>query len=87
MPQDVELKLCVPPGIRVELSLPLCSRNLIIRHVAKLKKAFSCLSVCMEQLGSHWMNFHQITLVNIFRKSVEKIEVSLKLDKNNGYFT
>jgi len=25
--------------------------------------------------------------LSIFRKSVEKIQVSLKSDKNNGYFT
>jgi len=25
--------------------------------------------------------------MSIFRKSVEKIQVSLKSDKNNGYFT
>jgi len=25
--------------------------------------------------------------LNIFRKSVEKIQVSLQSDKNNGYFT
>jgi hypothetical protein len=39
------------------------------------------------QLGSHWTDFHEIWYLCIsFRKPVEKIQVSLKLDKNNGYF-
>jgi hypothetical protein len=45
------------------------------------------LSVRMEQLGSHWGDFHEILYLNIFQKSLEKIQVSLKSDKNNGYFT
>jgi len=31
----------------------------------------------MEQLDSHWTDFHEIWYLRIFRKSVEKIEVSL----------
>jgi len=42
------------------------------------------LSARMEQLGSHWMNFHIILYLRIFRKSVEKIQVSLKSNKNNS---
>jgi hypothetical protein len=57
--------------------------NYYLRHV--------CLSVCLyvrvEQLGSHWTAFHEIWYLGIFRKSVEKIQVSLKSDKNKGYFT
>jgi len=41
----------------------------------------------MGQLGSRWTDMHEISYVNIFLKSVEKIHVSLKSDKNNGYFT
>jgi len=44
-------------------------------------------SVRMEQLDSHWTDFHEILYLSSFRKSVEKIQVSLKSDKNNGYFT
>jgi len=40
----------------------------------------------MEQLGSHWMDFHEILHLSVFEKYVEKIQVSLKYDKNNGYF-
>ena len=53
--------------------------------------ATSCLLVCpsvrMEQLGSHWADFHEIRYQSIFRKYVEKVQVSLKSDKNNAYFT
>jgi hypothetical protein len=45
------------------------------------------LSVCMEQLECQWTDFHEIWYLNIFRKSVKKIQVSLKSDENNGYFT
>jgi len=41
----------------------------------------------MEQLGSHWTDFHEILYLSIFRKFVEKTQVSLKSGKNNGYFT
>jgi hypothetical protein len=42
------------------------------------------LSVRMEQLDFHWTD---LSTLSIFRKSVEKIQVSLKPDKNNGCFT
>ena len=38
----------------------------------------------MERLGSHWTDFHEIW---VFRKPAEKIQVSLKCDKNSGCFT
>jgi hypothetical protein len=31
-------------------------------------------SARMERLGSHWMDFHEILYLHIFRKSVEKIQ-------------
>jgi hypothetical protein len=45
-----------------------------------------CLSVRMEQLSSHWMDFYHIWILSILRNSVEKIQVSLKSDKGNGNF-
>jgi hypothetical protein len=45
------------------------------------------LSVRMEQLGYQWTDFDKIWYLGFFRKYVEKIKVSLKSDKNNGYFT
>jgi len=41
----------------------------------------------MEQLGSYRADFHEILHCIIFLKSVEDIQVSLKYDKNSGYFT
>jgi len=53
--------------------------------------ASSCLSVrpsvSMQQLVSHRTDFHEIWYLRVFRKSVKKIQVSLKSDKNNGHFT
>jgi hypothetical protein len=46
-----------------------------------------CPSVRMKQLGSDWTDFHDISYSPIVPTSVEKIQVSLKSDKNNGYFT
>jgi hypothetical protein len=43
-------------------------------------------SVRMEKPGSHRTDFDEISYLHIFRRSVEKIQVSLKSDKNNGYF-
>jgi hypothetical protein len=61
-------------------------------RIAKNDMVPSCflsarLSVRMEQLGSHWTDFDEIWYLNFFRKYVEKIHVSLKSDKNTGYFT
>jgi hypothetical protein len=44
-------------------------------------------SIFMEQLGSHWMDFHENWYSIIFRKSFEKSQISFKSDKNNGRFT
>ena len=40
--------------------------------------ASSCLSVRIEQLGSHWTDFHEIRYLGIFGKSVEIIQVFIK---------
>ena len=57
--------------------------------------ASSCLSGCPAgcHLGTtrlpldNWTDFRKILCLRILRKSVDKIQVSLKSDKNNGYFT
>jgi hypothetical protein len=41
----------------------------------------------MEKLGCHGTDFHEVRYLSISGKSVEKIKVSLKSEKNNGYFT
>ena len=44
----------------------------------------ACLPVRMKQLGCRWTDFHEIWYLSIFRKSVEKIQVSVQSDNNNG---
>jgi hypothetical protein len=39
------------------------------------------LSVCMEQLGYNWTDFHEVFIVQLLSK------ISLKSDMNNRYFT
>jgi hypothetical protein len=52
----------------------------------------SCLSVCLSVCLSAWNKLAPtgrifMTFRSFFQKSVEKIQVSLTSDKNNGYFT
>ena len=69
----------------------LCGRFLGV--FAKLRKTTInfVVSVCppvrMQQLCYNWKDFHEVLYLGIFHKSVEKILVSLKSDKNNGYVT
>jgi hypothetical protein len=46
-----------------------------------------CSTACMEQLSSHWIDFHEIWYLRTVQKSVGKSQVPLKSDKNTGYFT
>jgi len=46
-----------------------------------------CPSVRIEQLGSQCTDFHEFWYMSIFRKSFERIQDSIKYDKNNGHFT
>ena len=59
-----------------------------VRKIAKSDHSLHiCLSIPMELLGCHWTDFHEIWYLSIFRKPVKKIQVSLKSDNNNRYFT
>jgi len=42
------------------------------------------MSVCMEQLCSHWMDFHEIWYLIVW-KSFQKMQVLWIFDKNKGY--
>ena len=66
---------------------------LVCRYVRKLKKKppisfviSACLSTGNNSIHTK-ADFHEIWYWVIFRKSVEKIQVSLISDKNKGYFT
>jgi len=65
--------------------LVLSSPTLMMHGHTNLKSVR--LSVCMEKLGSNWRDFHENLYLSNFRKSVKNIEISLKSDENNGYFT
>jgi len=56
------------------------------QNCEKRQLALSCMSAClsvrMDQLGSHCTDFYQILYLSISRNPVDKIEVSLKSDEN-----
>jgi len=58
----------------------------LLRKIAKSdsKLLHVCPSVRMKQIGSHSKDFHEFYYLRIFRKSVEKIEVTVKYDNNSG---
>jgi hypothetical protein len=74
---------------------------LFLGAFAKFRKAtISCLSVrptvrlffraSIHPHGttcSHWTNFHEVSYLKIFRKTVDKLQSLLKADKNGIYFT
>jgi hypothetical protein len=71
------------------LCLSLC---LYVRLSVRLSICMSvclsfCLTVRLEQLDSHWSDFYEDWYLSIFRKSAEKIQVSLKLDNKSSHFT
>jgi len=41
----------------------------------------------MEEFGSRWSDFDEILYLCIYLKTVNKIQISLKSDNNNRYFT
>jgi hypothetical protein len=53
-----------------------------LRHVRPSVLPFVCPSVRMEQLDSHWMNFHHFFTFEYFFNIREKTQVSLQSDKN-----
>ena len=62
--------------------------NSFVWHVRRIANSdyllhHVCLSVRIDQHGSHWTDFHEIWCLSIFRKYTEEIQVSLKSDKNN----
>jgi hypothetical protein len=60
-----------------------CVLFIFIRRVRKRLLAASCLSIRMEQLGSHWTDFHEIWCLRISRK----FKFLLISDQNKRYFT
>ena len=44
------------------------------------------MSVRVEQLRYHWMDFHEIWYLSIFGRYVQEIQIVLKCDKNCGHY-
>ena len=66
----------------------------IFKHDRRIAKSDCQLRHCMSVWPNAWNNsipssriFTKFDIPDFFRKSVEKIQVSLKPGKNNGYFT
>jgi hypothetical protein len=61
----------------------------ILKRFRKIRKAIVSVlvPVRLQQLGSYWTDFHEIWYLGMFRKSFPKVQVSLKPDNNNAYFT
>ena len=84
--------LCVPHYVLSRYICVLYCKVLhfvtVLGAFAKLRKATISffMSVCqsvlssvrIEKLGSHWIHFHEIAYLSIFRKPVENFQVSLK---------
>ena len=66
-----------------------CSQNCEKRTLASSQPVcpFVCLSVRMEQLGSHWTDICKIWHLSIFWKYVQKSQFSLNFDTYKWYFT
>jgi len=89
--KDAAVRLEISEGAQI-LQYVLWEDN-FLGVFAKLPKAtFSFVmsvrpSARMDKLGSHRTDFLESSYLSIFRKSVEKIQVTLKCDKNKGYLT
>ena len=75
--------MCVNP---VEKIIYIVIRLRCVGKIAK-KLRLVCPSARMEPLISNWTDFHENWYWVFFFKSVNKFQVSLKYNKNNGYFT
>jgi hypothetical protein len=77
--------------LSLEIHIITCC-ELFIRRVRKTAKSdfqlrHVCPSVHMVQIRSHLTDFREIWYLSIFKKLLRKIQVSLKLGRNNGHFT
>jgi hypothetical protein len=59
-----------------------CEKRLLASSCLSLCVS-ACLAVRMEQLGSHWTDFHEIWYLRIFRISAEESQFWLKHGRNN----
>ena len=69
------LHSCRQSSARLQFTFSSAFANLRKENISFAMYLSVCLSVRMEQLGSHWTDFHEIWYSRIFRKSVEKIKI------------
>ena len=79
--RSIQSKWPHPTFLKIQLQAR--SKNCEKRLLASSRLSV-CPSVHMEQLGSHWADFHDIWYRNFFSKSVQKIQFSLKSDRITG---
>jgi hypothetical protein len=77
---------------------PSCARcnQAVVSHFRRVRKIaksdYESRHVCPSarphaQLGSRWMDFHEIWYLRIFRKYVQKIQVLFESDENDRHCT
>ena len=76
-------------ALKFEVEVNLILRFSFLGAFAKLRKRIVsfALFVRMKQLGSHWTDFDETWYLNFFLTFLGRIQVSLKSDKNYGYYT
>ena len=63
------------------------SYHIIYHHISYHISSYIISYITSCQLISHWTDFIENWFLIIFLKSVEKVQVLLKYDKNNGDLT
>ena len=72
---------CISPELTTNLTSTI---HPVLEKRQQFETATSARLFAHETSCSHWTDFREILCLSIFRKSVEKIQVSLKSDDNNG---
>jgi hypothetical protein len=83
----IRTPLCQSVILSVPLSVHTSVRQSVCLSLYPYTPPSVCPAVRMEQHCSRWMDFNEIFYFSYFRKSVAKIKVSLRSNKNKGYFT
>jgi hypothetical protein len=84
---NVDITQVIPKIITFRRVRTIAKSDCQFRHVCLSVRLSACPSVRMEQLGSHCTDSHEIWFLSIFRKSVTKIQIPIRSQKCNEYFT
>jgi len=83
----VHTKIHIPPHTHTHTHTHMSSSFLGALAILRRQLDSSCVSVRIEKLSSHCTDIYEVWYLSIFRKSGEKIKVSVKFVKKNVYFT